>query len=117
LGGQLVGSLGEVLAAHHYGLTLLPASAQAHDAVTPDGRHVQITATQVTSVGRRGRCDFLLVLMLDAEGGFDEVYNRPGGPVLEKAGRKQSIGQRAIGKLRKLEEGVKPAHRISRKVR
>ena len=30
--GHLVGSLGEVLAAHHYGLTLLPASAEAHDA-------------------------------------------------------------------------------------
>ena len=46
LDGHLVGSLGEVLAAHRYGLNLLTASAQTHDAVAPDDRRVQIKATQ-----------------------------------------------------------------------
>jgi hypothetical protein len=117
--GHLVGTLGEVLAAHCYGLDLLPASAKAHDAIAEDGRLVQIKATQGKSVGLRSCCDHLLVLKLDAEGGFEEVYNGPGGPVLEAASRMQSNGQQAVGlgKLRMLAEGVKPEDRISRKVR
>jgi hypothetical protein len=44
--GHLVGSIGEVLAAHHYGLELLPASTEGHDATAEDGRQVQVKATQ-----------------------------------------------------------------------
>ena len=44
--GHLVGSIGEVLVAEHYGLTLLPNSSETHDAVTNDGKLVQIKATQ-----------------------------------------------------------------------
>ena len=43
--GHLVGSPGEALAAHHYQLELLPASARCHDCIC-DGRSVQIKATQ-----------------------------------------------------------------------
>lgn len=35
--GHLVGSIGEVLAAHRYGLTLLLASSASHDAISPSG--------------------------------------------------------------------------------
>jgi len=38
LDDHLVGSIGEVLAAYHYGLELLPTSAQWHDATARDGR-------------------------------------------------------------------------------
>lgn len=48
--GHLVGSLGECLAAYHYGLELLPASSPGVDAVC-DGRHVEIKATQGSRVG------------------------------------------------------------------
>jgi hypothetical protein len=36
--GHLMGSLGEVMAAHDYGRELLPASAERQDARTQDGR-------------------------------------------------------------------------------
>ena len=39
--GHLVGSIGEVIAAHRYGLDLLPHSAQGHDARSP------LMATQI----------------------------------------------------------------------
>ncbi len=35
--GHLVGSIGEVVAAYAFGLKLLPASTEGHDAVAADG--------------------------------------------------------------------------------
>ncbi len=39
--GHLFGSIGEVLAASHYGLTLLSASTEGHEAMAEDGGLVQ----------------------------------------------------------------------------
>lgn len=78
--GHLVGSLGECLAAYHYGLDLLPASSPGVDAVK-DGLKVEIKATQGERVGLRSGPEHLLVLRLDKEGGFSEVYNGPGDRV------------------------------------
>ena len=75
--GHLVGSLGECLAAHHYGLELLPASSPGVDAVR-DGRHVEIKATQGARVALRSCPEHLLVLKLDRHGSFTEAYNGPG---------------------------------------
>ena len=43
--GHMVGSLGEALAAHHYGIQLSHASSQCHDGVC-ESRQVQVKATQ-----------------------------------------------------------------------
>ncbi|AKJ95333.1 hypothetical protein TVD_08150 [Thioalkalivibrio versutus] len=75
--GHLVGSLGECLAAYHYGLDLLRASSPGVDAVK-DGREIEIKATQGTRVALRSGPEHLLVLKLDREGGFAETYNGPG---------------------------------------
>lgn len=40
--GHLVGSLGEVWAAHLSGMTLAPASNRGYDGTCPDGQQVQI---------------------------------------------------------------------------
>lgn len=40
LDGHLVGSIGEVLVADHFRLTLLPNSYKTHDAITGDGKYV-----------------------------------------------------------------------------
>ena len=114
--GHLVGSLGEVLAAYYYDLELLPASAVAHDATTKDGRHVQIKATQINRVALRADCAQLLVLKLDAKGGFDEIYNGPGSPVWAAAGKVQSNGQRSVrlSKLRAMQVSVADGARIPR---
>lgn len=78
--GHLVGSLGECLAAYHYGLELLPASSPGADA-TKEGRKIEIKATQGTRVALRSSPEHLLVLRLDRKGGFSEVYNGPGALV------------------------------------
>jgi hypothetical protein len=98
--GHLVGSLGEVIAAHRYGLTLLPSSSPDHDAIAPDGRWVQVKATQGSQIGIRSACDHLIVLRLRPDGGTDEVYNGPGSPVWAAAGTMQRNGQRTVSTSR-----------------
>ena len=66
LDGHLLGSIGEVYAAERYGLRLLTSSAKRHDAVTEDGRLVQIKVTQSRAkkktVPLSHEPDYLLVL-------------------------------------------------------
>ena len=50
----MVGSIGEVLVAENCGLQLLPASHETHHAVVPDGRYVQIKATQIRACLKKG---------------------------------------------------------------
>lgn len=94
--GHLVGSIGEALAAHCYGLELLVASSEAHDAKAADGRLVQIKASQRTTVGLRSEPVHLLVLRILPRGDSEELYNGPGKLAWNNAGKMQSNGQRAI---------------------
>jgi hypothetical protein len=95
--GHLVGSLGEVLASHHYNLDLLPCSSECHDARARDGRLVQVKATQGSSVALRSSPDHLLVLRLRRDGRIEEIYNGPGVLVWNRLGKPQKNGQRPIG--------------------
>ena len=77
--GHLVGSIGEVLAARMFGLTLLPASAPDHDAEADDGRQVQIKFTQGgRGAALRAEPQHLLVLRLAPELCLKVVYNGKG---------------------------------------
>jgi hypothetical protein len=77
--GILVGHIGEVLAAHMYGLDLYPNSHPGHDAVSNDGLEVQIKATQGSSrVALRSEPQHLIVLRIDRSGQAEEIYNGPG---------------------------------------
>ena len=73
----MVGSLGEALAAHHYGIKLSPASSQCHDGVC-ESRQVQVKATQGNRIALSGEPEHLLVLRLNRDGSFVEEYNGPG---------------------------------------
>lgn len=80
--GHLVGSLGEVAAVALFDLTLRTASNKGCDAITGDGRTVEIKATYGNnSVGVRrsshGIADALIVLKLSKDGGVEVVYNGP----------------------------------------
>jgi hypothetical protein len=112
--GHLVGSLGEVIAAHRYGLKLYPASTFAHDGVAPNGQCVEVKVTQGTSVALRAKPDHLIVLHLAQSGGATEVYNGPGSLAWDRCGSVQKNGQRPISlfQLRKLMSEVLPEHRI-----
>lgn len=112
--GHLVGSLGEVLAANTYGLELLPSSSERHDARAPDGRLVQVKATQTRRVSIYSEPDHLIVLKLYRDGSFEEVYNGPGAAAWQSAGKIQKNGQRpiSVSRLRKLMNDVAPQERL-----
>jgi len=118
LDGHLVGSIGEVLAAYTYGLELLPSSAKQHDAIAPDGRRVQIKATQgARHVALRSAPDYLIVLLINSStGDYCELYNGPGLTVWEACGEMSSNGTRPISlpKLRRMAEQVPEDQRISK---
>ena len=106
--GHLVGSIGEVIVAEHYGLTLLCNSTETHDAVSSDGRNAQIKATQVNRIAISSEPDYLIVIKLFSDGSWEENYNGPGKPVWDHAGKIQKNGQRPISlsKLRSLMNSV-----------
>jgi len=108
--GHLVGSIGEVVAAHRYGLTLLPAATAIHDAKAKDGTLVQVKATQGQSVALRAEPQHLLVLHLASTGEVTEIFNGPGSIAWAACGPMQSNGQRSIrlSKLRTLMGKVLP---------
>jgi hypothetical protein len=118
LDGHLVGSIGEVLGAHYYRLELLPATEEGHDATTRDGRRVQIKASQRDSVGLRSEPQSLLVLKLNIDGTFEEIYNGSGAKPWENSGPMQRNGQRSITffRLRQLMKDVRVEERLPRVV-
>lgn len=85
--GNLVGDLGEAVAAEMFGLTLTGRSNEGIDGYAPDGRSVQVKASG-TSRGAAfrpvdTRADHLLVFHFD----YDEcsgaiIYNGPEEPVV-----------------------------------
>ncbi len=102
--GHLVGSIGEVLVAYHYNLELLKSSYETHDAITKDGKMVQIKATQGNTIGIRSNPDYLIVIKILPDGNFEEYYNGIGDLAWNECGKMQKNGQRSISlsKLRKL---------------
>jgi hypothetical protein len=118
LDGHLIGSIGEAIAEHYYGLTLNRASSPCHDGVTANGQFVQIKVTQGTRVAIRSCPDQLLVLQLHRSGDFAEIYNGPGYVVWtifrDRRTPRNGQYQVSIAKLKKLNANVVHADRIPR---
>ena len=114
--GHLVGSIGEVIVAEHYGLELLRNSTETHDAVSADGKYVQIKATQINRSAISSEPDYLRVIKIFSDGSWEEVYNGPGKPVWDNAGKMQKNGQRpvSLSKLRSLMISVDKKDTIAR---
>lgn len=116
--GHLVGSLGECLVADAYGLKLKTASNKGYDAITPNGLRVEIKATQSNSVSFRSEPQHTIIIKIMRDGTFEEIYNGPGSVVWQqfKGKRLPSNGQYQISlnKLRRLNEKVSQADRVSR---
>lgn len=112
--GHMIGSIGEALAASCYGLTLFEASAQTHDAQAPDGRLVQIKATQIDRISISSEPEWLIILEIHKDGTFSEVYNGPGKLAWEHCGKMQKNGQRPISlaRLRNLQTEVPVPDRL-----
>jgi hypothetical protein len=93
--GHLVGSIGEVIAAEALGLTLYPGSHPGHDAFDANG-DVQIKMTAGKSISMYACCDRLVVLKVLSPDEAEIVYDGPGAPVWEVAGKPQKNGQRSV---------------------
>ena len=76
--GHMVGSIGEVIAAEAFGLTLYPPSQATHDAFDEQG-DVQIKMTGGTCISMYSCCDRLLVLRVVNPQEAEVVYDGPGG--------------------------------------
>ena len=73
--GNLLGSFGELVAIDRYGLTKSKSGADEYDALTSDGRKVQIKTNYASSqIGFRGEADLMLVIKVHETGEWEEVY-------------------------------------------
>lgn len=106
--GHLVGSIGEVIAADALDLILRPPSYRGHDAMDFDGRDVQIKMTAGKSVAMYDSCDRLVVLRVLDPTFAEIVYDGPGAPAWDCAGKKQKNGQRCVS-LKKLKSLASPS--------
>lgn len=97
--GHMVGSIGEVVAAEALGLTLYEASRPGHDAYDKNG-DVQIKMTAGTSISLYATCERLVVLKIVSPHEAEIVFDGPGQPVWERAGKMQKNGQRPISLYR-----------------
>jgi hypothetical protein len=99
--GHLVGSIGEVVAAETYDLTLEKCSNPGFDAKTQTGKSVEIKLTGGDSVSVSSDCDplpdFLIVLRLDTRTGFTEIYN---GEFPVELWKRKSASKRMVVSLR-----------------
>jgi len=104
--GHLVGSIGEVLAAEALGLTLYPMGHAGHDAHDANG-DVQIKMTARRSIAMYSECIRLVVLRIVSSEEAEIVYDGPGKPAWEAAGRKGKNGQRvlSLSRLRQVGSG------------
>lgn len=93
--GHLVGSIGEVIAAEALGLRLYNDSHPGHDAYDANG-DVQIKMTARRSIALYSTCTRLVVLQIVNPEETEIVYDGPGEPVWDKAGRLQKNSQRSI---------------------
>ena len=77
--GNLLGDYGEFLAIDHYGLTKAGAESSGYDAITSDGKTVQIKTTHASqTICIRGDTDLPLVLKVQADGTWEESFGSAG---------------------------------------
>ena len=73
--GNLLGDYGEYVCMQAYNLTKAPAGSEGFDAITKDGKTVQIkTNHAASSIGFRGDADLMLVIHVKDNGEFEEIY-------------------------------------------
>ena len=89
--GHLIGSIGEVIAADRYGLTLTTASKKGIDAHDAQGRAVEIKCTgKNKSVALRGHepsAERFIALQINRDGSAVDDYDGPAAPVWAEVAR------------------------------
>jgi hypothetical protein len=103
--GNLLGDFGELVAIDKYGLTKAPGGSDGFDAVTKDGKKVQIKTNYAASqIGFRGESDLMLVIGVREDGSWKELYFGPFQPVKDAArfSARDNKHMLAVSKLVKL---------------
>ena len=73
--GNLLGDFGEFVAIEHYGLKKAQAGSEGYDALTKDGKTVQIKTNRAAQqIGYRGKADLMLVIHVEENGNWNEIY-------------------------------------------
>ena len=119
--GHMIGSIGEAIAATHYGVELYPASHKVFDGRKGD-RKVQIKATQKKDVAvKRAPGGALLVLRIEKNGEFEEVFNGDADRVWQALSAKKLSELRekpvSLKQLRELQKQVREEEKITRRDR
>lgn len=85
LDGRLVGDLGEVLAEQEYCINLNKGLTKHHDAISYDGKNVQIKTTMKNTLTFPADHipDYYLGIHLSEQGKIIEIYNGPAKPIAE----------------------------------
>jgi hypothetical protein len=107
--GNLLGSFGELVAIDHYKLTKSKSSADEYDALNSDGKRVQIKTNYASSqIGFRGGADLMLVIKVNDDGSWEEVYYGDFKLVKEKArySARDNKHMIAISKLRAIKKSL-----------
>lgn len=116
--GHMVGSIGECLVADAYGLELKRASNKGFDAIAPDGKEVEIKATQSKSVAFRSEPEHTIIIKIFPDGTFEDIYNGPGSLVwqqfLDKKTPSNGQFQISLNKLKALNKQVIDSERVQR---
>lgn len=117
--GHMVGSIGECLVADAYQLELMPPSNKGYDAITKDGKEIEIKATQASSVSFRSCPEHAIIIKINKDGTFTEYYNGPGQMIWQQfSGKKMpSNGQHQISlsALTRLNSLVPEVQRVPRR--
>jgi len=107
--GNLLGDYGELIARERYGLLEAPPGSDGYDARTKDKRTVQVKTNYASStIGFRGKADLMLVIKVNSDGSWDQVYYGDFAKVQAPAGFSKRDNKRVItiSKLRKLALGT-----------
>lgn len=73
--GNVLGDFGEFVCLKAYDLSKAPSGSDGFDAFTKDGQTVQIKTNHASkTIGLRGQADLLLVLHVESDGNFYEIY-------------------------------------------
>ena len=121
LDGRLVGDLGETLVEAVYDLELFDTLVKHHDAVTPDGRLVQIKATMQKALTFPADHvpEYYLGVQIHKDGSISEVFNGPGSTVRQALEHrklpKTNLHSISINMLMRLNGAVQDHNRIPRR--
>lgn len=117
--GRMVGSIGEAIAAVHYGVQLYPPGHREFDGQKGE-KEIQIKATQRNSVDLKPCGGTLLVLKLEQDGAFEEIYNGDAERVWNSLSHRKATkaGEKSISlrQLRIQQVDVREEERIAREL-